>query len=213
VGASAGTRRKMQRSSRRLWRRTIRSSTQNSPSTVRGSSMSSQPSKHRARLNLRLHPRLQPESPGQSTGARRGSENAPSIKKPALQPPLSRPGVMPSAGGERVVSGILLRRDLGGLRLAFDGAGEGFLGGAIVEVLDLLVVLGFPMDEYANGDEEIVGLVRRDDAFGDGVGNRLGHRMLSGAKHLHRLARVLNGHLVVQDRRRLTHKVRRDQRE
>ena len=41
-----------------------------------------------------------------------------------------------------MVSGILLRRDLGGLRLAFDGAGEGFLGGAIVEVLDLLVVLG-----------------------------------------------------------------------
>src|SRR4029079_17726572 len=204
---------KMQRSSLLLWRRIARSSTQNSASTVRDGSVSSQSARNRG---PRLNPSAKPESPGQGTGARRQftlGANAPSIKKPALQPPLSRPGVMPSAGGERVVSGILLRCDLGGLRLAFDGAGEGFLGGAIVEVLDLLVVLGFPMDEHANGDEEIVGLVRRDDAFGDGVGNRLGHGVLSGAKHLHRLARVLNGHLVVQDRRRLTHKVRRDQRE
>jgi hypothetical protein len=118
-----------------------------------------------------------------------------------------------STSRKRMVGGILLRRDLGGLRLAFDGAGEGFLGGAIVEVLDLLVVLGFPVDEHANGDEEIVGLVGRDDAFGDGISDRLSHGMLSGAEHLHRLARVLDGHLVVQDRRWLTHKVRRDQRE
>jgi len=47
-----------------------------------------------------------------------------------------------STGRERVVGGVLLRSDLGGLRLAFDGAGEGFLGGTIVEVLDLLVVAG-----------------------------------------------------------------------
>ena len=73
-------------------------------------------------------------------------------------------------GSERVVGSVFLRGDLGGLRLAFDGAGEGFLRGAIVKVLDLLVVLGFPMDEHADGDEEIVGLVGRDDAFGDGVG-------------------------------------------
>jgi hypothetical protein len=41
-----------------------------------------------------------------------------------------------SASGERVVSCVLLCSNLRGRRLAFDGAGEGFLGGAIVEVLD-----------------------------------------------------------------------------
>ncbi len=80
-----------------------------------------------------------------------------------------------SARGERVVGGILLRGNLRGLGLALDGARERFLGGTIVEVLDLLVVLGFPMDEHADGDEEIVGLVGGDYAFGDGVGDRLGH--------------------------------------
>src|ERR1051325_2572668 len=90
-----------------------------------------------------------------------------------------------STSCERVVCCVFLRSNLRGLRLAFDGAGEGFLGGAIVEVLDLLVVLGFPMDEHANGDEEIVGLVGRDYAFGNGVGNRLGYGMLRRTEHLH----------------------------
>src|SRR6266511_1609287 len=49
-----------------------------------------------------------------------------------------------STSRERVVGGVLLRSNGGCLRLALDGAGDGFLDGAIVEVLDLLVVLGFP---------------------------------------------------------------------
>jgi len=49
-----------------------------------------------------------------------------------------------STGSERVVRRILLRSDLRGLWLALDGARERFLGGAIVELLDLLVILGFP---------------------------------------------------------------------
>src|SRR5690242_10060901 len=118
-----------------------------------------------------------------------------------------------SAGSERVVRAVLLRGDLGGLRLAFDGASDGFLHGAIVEVLDLLVVLGFPMDEHADADEQIVSLVGGDHAFGDGIGDRLGHGVLRGAEHLHGLACVLDGHLVVEDRWGLAEKVRRDHRE
>src|SRR4029450_4032169 len=153
----------MQRSSPLRWRRTIRNSTQNSLSTVRGGSMSSPTSKHRARQNLRLHSSLQLESLGQGTGARRQFTlvaNAPWLLEPLphwCRTTFCR--VVPTGlsfltGSERVVSGILFRRDLRGLRLAFHGPGEGFLGGAIVEVLDLLILLCFPMDEHANGDEE-----------------------------------------------------------
>ena len=98
-----------------------------------------------------------------------------------------------------MVGRVLLRSDLGGLRLALDGAGKGFLGGAIVEILNLLVVLGFPMDEHANGDKEIVGLVGGDYAFGNGVSDRQGHGMLGGAEHLHCLTRVLDGYFVIQE--------------
>ena len=111
-----------------------------------------------------------------------------------------------------MVRGVLLRGDFGRLRLALDGAGEGFLGGAIVEVLDLLVVLGFPVNEHADGDKEIVGLVGGDHAFGDGIGHSLGDGILGRAEHLHRLARILDGDLVVEDRRGLAQKVRRNHR-
>src|SRR4030095_1410567 len=184
--------------------------------------MSSATSKHRARQNLRLHSSLQLEALGQGPGARRQFTlvaNAPWLLEPLPNwcrttfCRLVPTGLSFLTGSEGVVSGILFRRDLRGLRLAFHGPGEGFLGGAIVEVLDLLIILGFPMDEHANGDEEIVGLVGRNYAFGNGVGNRLGYGMLRRTEHLHRLARVLDGHLVVKDRGGLTHKVRRDQRE
>src|SRR5262245_11343906 len=111
-----------------------------------------------------------------------------------------------------MVRGVLLRGDFGGLRLALDGAGDGFLGGAIVEVLDLLVVLGFPVNEHADGDIEIVGLVGGDYAFGDGISHGLGDGVLCRAEHLHRLARILDGDLVVKDRRGFAEKVRRNHR-
>ena len=107
---------------------------------------------------------------------------------------------------------VLLCSDFGGLRLTFDGAGDCFLRGAIVEILDLLIVLGFPVDEYADGDEEIVGFVRGDYAFGYGIGDRHCHCMLRRTEHLHSLTCILDGHFVVEDRRRFTHEVWCDQR-
>src|SRR6185503_11737102 len=104
-------------------------------------------------------------------------------------------GFSHSTSGERVVRLVLRRGHGGRLRLALDGARDGFLDCAIVEVLDLLVVLGFPMDEYTDGDKQIVGLVRGDHGLGNGI--------LRRTKHLHRLARILDGHLVVEDRWRL----------
>ena len=61
-----------------------------------------------------------------------------------------------------------------------NGARDGFLRGVVVVVLDLLVVVGLPVDEHADADEEIVGLVDRDDALGDGVGHRHGDARCAG---------------------------------
>src|SRR6478672_13499341 len=46
-----------------------------------------------------------------------------------------------------------------GRRLALHGAGDGLLGGFIVELIDLFVVLGFPVDEDAADDDEIFALI------------------------------------------------------
>ena len=63
------------------------------------------------------------------------------------------------------------------------------------------------MDEHADADEEIVGLVLGYDAFGDAVGHGLGHGVLCRAEHLHGLLRALDRHLVEQDRGRLAEQV------
>ena len=62
------------------------------------------------------------------------------------------PAVVSLLSAERVLGSVLLLHDLGRPGLAIDGAGQRFLGGAIVEVLNLLVVVGFPMDEHAEAD-------------------------------------------------------------
>ena len=62
-------------------------------------------------------------------------------------------------GRERMLDLVALGDHLGDLRLALDGARDRFLGGPVVVVLDLLVVGGFPVDEHADADEQIVGLV------------------------------------------------------
>jgi hypothetical protein len=69
------------------------------------------------------------------------------------------------------------------------------------------------VDEDADGDVEIVSLVGGDHAFCHGVGDGFGHCVLRRTEHLHRLARVLDSHLVVKNRWGFTHKVRGDQRE
>ena len=50
---------------------------------------------------------------------------------------------------------VALRDDIGGGRLAVDGARDRLFRGLIVVVLDLLIVLGVPMDEHADANEEL----------------------------------------------------------
>ena len=125
-----------------------------------------------------------------------------------LQPPPNRPpwfaDLSASAGGKRMVCQVLLRGDLGGLGLALDGASKSFLRGAIVEILDLLVVLGFPVDEDADGE---VGRQPcwRGSRLMPRIGDGFGHGVLGRTEHLHRLARLLDRHLVVKDRWGFTH--------
>ncbi len=118
---------------------------------------------------------------------------------------LARAGV--AGGGERMLDLVALRDHLRGLGLAGHRARERLLGGAIIVILDLLVIGRIPMDEHPDADEEIVRLGFRDDAFGDAVGDRLGHRMLRRPEHLHGLLGPLDGHLVEQNRRRLAGQV------
>ena len=115
-----------------------------------------------------------------------------------------------SVGAERMLHVVALLDDLGGLRLALDGARDGFLGRLIVVLLDLLVVVGFPMDEHADRDEQVIGLGERDHAFGDRIGDGLGDAGLRRAEHLNGLLGVLDGDLVEEDRVRLGQQVRRD---
>src|ERR1019366_9866929 len=68
---------------------------------------------------------------------------------------------------ERMFRDIALRGDIGGSWLAVDGARDRLLGGLIVEVLNLLVVLGVPMDEHADANEQIVGFAHRNNAGRD----------------------------------------------
>src|SRR4051812_18198286 len=102
--------------------------------------------------------------------------------------PQDRSGIL---SGERMLDLVALGDDLGHLRFAVDGSRDRFLGGAIIVVLDLLVVGGFPMDEHADANEEVVGFVLGNDTFRDAVGHSLRHRVLSGAEHLHGLLRSL----------------------
>ena len=66
------------------------------------------------------------------------------------------------------------------------------------------------MNEHADRDEEVFGLLDRDDAFRDAVGDGLGDAILRRAEHLHGLLGVLDRHLVEQDRVGLDEQVRRD---
>ena len=100
-----------------------------------------------------------------------------------------------------------------GVRLAGDGALDSLLGRLIVELLDLLVVFRLPVDEDADADEQVVGLLDRDRAVGDAVGDGLGDRMLRRAEHLHGLLGALDGDLVEHHGRGFGHEVRRDHRE
>src|ERR1700724_541429 len=85
---------------------------------------------------------------------------------------------------ERMLRDIALGDDMGGCRLAVDCARDRLFRGLIVEVLNLLIVLGVPMDEHADANEQIVGFADGNNARGDTVGDSLGDAMLSRTEHL-----------------------------
>ena len=91
--------------------------------------------------------------------------------------------------------------------IAYNSALDCLLGGLIVEFLNFLVVVGIPMDEHTDANEEVVGLVRRYDPACDTIGHRLGDAALRRAEHLDGLLSVFDGYLVKQDRRGLAHEV------
>ncbi len=70
-------------------------------------------------------------------------------------------------GAERMLGGIALGDDFLRRRMTGDGALDRFLGRLVIVFLNLLVVGGFPMDEHADADEQVVGLPGRDRAVGD----------------------------------------------
>src|SRR4030095_12886211 len=109
-------------------------------------------------------------------------------------------GIEKSAlGGERMFDLVALGDDLGGLRFTTDRARDRLLGGAIVVILDFLVVLGLPVNEYADADEQVVCFLLRNDPFRHAVGYRFGNGVLRWAEHLHGLFRALDRHLIEQD--------------
>ena len=70
---------------------------------------------------------------------------------------------------------LALADDFRRCRLATNGPLDRFLDGPIVEVVDLLVVGGVPMDEDTDADENVVGLGGGDRSIGDAVRHRRAH--------------------------------------
>jgi len=97
--------------------------------------------------------------------------------------------------------------DIGGCRLAADRARDRLFRGLIVEVLNLLIVLGVPMDEHTDANEQIVGFANRDHASRDTIGDSFRDAVLGRPEHLHGLGRILDRHLVEQNGRGLDEQV------
>src|SRR5258706_13119596 len=95
-------------------------------------------------------------------------------------------------------------------RFVAERARDRFLRRLVVVVVDLLVVRRLPVNEHADHDAQVVGLVLRDDAALDRINHRPGHGRLSRSEHLDRLLGALDRDLVEQDRVRLGRQVRRD---
>src|SRR3954466_1722560 len=71
-----------------------------------------------------------------------------------------------SARRERVLDLVFLGKHFLRRWPVLDCPLDRFLRGAVIVFLDLGVVLGFPMDEHADADEQIVGLALRDRTVG-----------------------------------------------
>src|SRR5258708_36517382 len=106
-----------------------------------------------------------------------------------------------------MLGGILLGQNLIDLRLAFHGPLDRQLGGLVVVLVNLIVILGLPVDEYAADDHQVFGVGLGNNAGGDAIGHGLGNGGLGGAEHLHGLGRPLDRNLGNEDRRRLANPV------
>src|SRR6266540_62213 len=96
---------------------------------------------------------------------------------------------------EWVLQRVLLCQDVLDLGFTAHSALDGELGRVVVVLVDLVVVLGVPVDEDAHDEHQVLRFAFRDDALGHAVEHRHPHGFLRGAKHLHRLASTLDGHL------------------
>src|SRR5689334_1691162 len=86
-----------------------------------------------------------PILPRSRTPASRGRWSPPRCTTDVWDVPRSR-----DLRRERMLDLVALGDDLGDLRLARNGTRDGFLGGLVVVLLDLLVVGGVPVDEHAD---------------------------------------------------------------
>ena len=82
---------------------------------------------------------------------------------------------------------IAFRGDLGSFWVSTDSACNRFLGGTIIVFLYFFVVGCIPMNENADTDKEVIGLIPRNDALLHAVSDSLSDSMLSWAEHLHPL--------------------------
>src|ERR687888_1960791 len=82
------------------------------------------------------------------------------------------------AGCERVARRLRGVEDRAHAGLVAQGARDRLLGGLVVVVEDLLVVGGFPVDEDAADDAEVVDVALADDALADRVDDSARHRRL-----------------------------------
>src|SRR5258708_7715524 len=72
--------------------------------------------------------------------------------------------------GKRMLRSVLLCQDFVDFRLVFHGALDRQFGCLVVVVVDLLVILGIPMNEYAADDDEVIRFTLGNYAGSDAVG-------------------------------------------
>src|SRR5262245_47850021 len=74
---------------------------------------------------------------------------------------------------KRMLGRVLLREDLVDLRFVLHGALNCELGGLVVVLVDLVVVLGFPVNKHAADDDEVVHVSLGNHPGGNAVGDGL----------------------------------------
>jgi len=114
------------------------------------------------------------------------------------------------AAGERMARGLVALQHLVDRRLVLERPLDRLLGRLIIVIVNLLVALGLPVDEYTHQNAEIVGPALVDDARGNAVHDRPSHRGLGRTEHLHRLLGAFDSDLIEEQRVGLGRKVGSD---